>query len=309
MKTLMLSLGFCAALVVFYARWSSKAASLQSGELLQTFPASKDRYSIVMFGDYGTGGPEQKKLFAALESYCLDYGIDAIFLLGDNVYMNGVTSPEDPKWKKVIEEPFDQLCIGKVPLYPVLGNHDYKGDPNAQISYSQFNKQWHFPNRFYSVKFGELLEVMALDTNYFDYCGDHDSCALDFLLDRKMKSTAQWKMAIGHHPAFSSSSKHKSEVVGALLNHFTCDLDAYVAGHSHHLEHLNDGSCKADYFVSGAGGAHLYPVKRMREDSNFAQASFGFLAFDIMSRGIDYRFYDTKGEVLYRHSPFSVAIR
>ncbi len=307
MKLLILLIGLCIAMLFSYLQWMNSSASQREGDLLQVFPMVKDRYSLVMFGDYGTGSPDQQKLFEALESYCLEYGIDAIFLLGDNIYMDGVASPRDPKWKQVIEDPFSRLCISKVPLYPILGNHDYKGNPDAQISYSRMNSQWNFPNRFYSVKFGDVLEVIALDTSYLDYCGDQDKCALDFLLQRKSKSLAKWKMAIGHHPAISSSSKHKNDFLGMALKYFTCDLNAYIAAHSHHLEHLNDQSCLADYFISGAGGAHLYPVHQQRMESNFAKASFGFLAFDIMSRGVDYRFYDTKGKVLYRHSPFAVA--
>ena len=113
--------------------------------------------------------------------------------------MDGVQDIHDPKWRSIIQEPFALPCLQNVPKFPILGNHDYKGNANAQIAYSKVDDTWRFPNRFYSVNFNNVLELIALDSNYLDYCSDPYQCAMDFLMERKENSTARWKIAIGHH--------------------------------------------------------------------------------------------------------------
>src|ERR1044071_6451051 len=56
---------------------------------------------------------------------------DAILLLGDNFYPCGVRSATDPKWHVV-----DALTHLDIPIYAVLGNHDYCGKPDVQVDRS-----------------------------------------------------------------------------------------------------------------------------------------------------------------------------
>ena len=77
----------------------------------------------------------------SLEEYMgrMKEGQDAIyFITGDNVYPCGVKSANDPKWSVV--RPLSALGV---PLYPVLGNHDYCGNPDAQIGAPLPN--WNLP--------------------------------------------------------------------------------------------------------------------------------------------------------------------
>ena len=57
-----------------------------------------------------------------------DKPLDAIILPGDNIYPCGVKSVDDPRWS--VLQPLIDLGL---PLFPVLGNHDYCGSPDAQI--------------------------------------------------------------------------------------------------------------------------------------------------------------------------------
>ncbi|MBQ47370.1 MAG: hypothetical protein CMP10_07855 [Zetaproteobacteria bacterium] len=296
----------CLILLIFitfgYYYWSSKATKLQVGSLHTDISLTKPKLRLIAMGDYGTGDENQAKVAAAMERYCQQYGLDGLLLLGDNVYMDGVASLEDPKWDIAVWQPLGSPCLSQVPLYPILGNHDYKGSTEAQIAMTAKNPRWHMPNRFYSIKFGNLLKVVGLDTNICDFCFDPKLCVLDFLKQSLGHDDSHWTFVMGHHPVSSASSKHKDNFQGKVLKRFLCDkADAYLAGHSHHLEFRKEEDCQADLFISGAGGASLYPPLEDPK-SVFAAGEFGFLAIDVSRDTLEYKFFNYKDELLYTHT-------
>ena len=46
-----------------------------------------------------------------------------------------------------------------VPIYPVLGNHDYEGDVAAWYRMAERNPRWQYPNRHYTIKVGDLATI------------------------------------------------------------------------------------------------------------------------------------------------------
>ena len=117
---------------------------------------------------------------------------------------------------------------------------------------------------------------------------------------RIKKSKATWKIVIGHHPATLAKAKHSAGFQGFWLRQFFCrgDVDAYYAGHSHHLEHRAVNSCDTDFFISGAGGADLYHAKK-DEYSKFLANQLGFAVLNISPKKMVTTFYNDKNEVLY----------
>lgn len=291
-----------------YQYWRSQRADLSLGSSSLILPIENpDQLRFLAFGDYGTGSRQQMKVAELAEELCKTRSIDALLLLGDNIYMDGVSSSHDPLWKTIIEEPFGSPCLAKLPLYPVLGNHDYKGQANAQIEYSLVNHRWKLPKRFYSVKAGKLLEIIGMDTNYVDICFDKDQCMGNFLLHRLEHSKARWKIVLGHHPVIGSSSKHTPGIQAYLLKPILCRFDAYLSAHSHHLEHIKPDNCHGEFFISGAGGAPLYPPKPGLKASKFAKADFGLLEMTVSPSSLSYRFVRVDGQELYRYGKLNVA--
>lgn len=68
-------------------------------------------------------------------------GIEFIISVGDNFYTNGVASVDDPMWKTSFEDIYKGANLF-IDWYPVLGNHDYRGNPQAQIDYSKRSRRW-----------------------------------------------------------------------------------------------------------------------------------------------------------------------
>ena len=79
--------------------------------------------------------------------------VQAQFVLsnGDNVYSWGVGSVHDPRFEQIFEKPFTlDEQFNQMPWYMALGNHDRRGNIDAQIEYSALNPRWVLPSRYYS---------------------------------------------------------------------------------------------------------------------------------------------------------------
>lgn len=59
--------------------------------------------------------------------------IDFVVSTGDNIYDSGMKSIDDPAFQVSFTDIYTSPSLQK-PWYSVLGNHDYRGDVEAQLS-------------------------------------------------------------------------------------------------------------------------------------------------------------------------------
>ena len=280
-----------------------KTPRVRVGPLQSQVPVG-DTMRLFVIGDAGTGSASQYQVARAMEARCLVSKPYGIILLGDNFYQAGVSSVEDPQWQTKLLQPYGSPCLADLPFYPILGNHDYKGNPAAQIEYSLINPRWRFPNRFYAVKFGDLLRLVASDSQLADVCFRPSYCSTDFLLENVKKHDAAWTIAMGHHPLRSASAKadgggHAGGWRGFFLTPLLCDhADLFLAGHAHHLEHRRVEGCPMELVIAGGAGADLYQIKTEPE-SMFARATNGFVELELSSTQLAIRFFDINGALLH----------
>lgn len=279
--------------------WRQRAPSW-NGQNLHPRLETGDDFEILLVGDMGSGDEHQSSIAEAMNAYCQNHKLAAIIFLGDNFYPKGVASPEDPQWQEKFITPYRRDCIGKVPYYALLGNHDYKGHPEAEINYHGKNPEWNMPHRFYDLRLGKQLQLTMIDTNIMDVCGFDQYCTIDFMLDSLAKSDAPNKIVLGHHPIASSSGKYSRTFQGMLLEKFLCGKGkTYISGHSHHLEHLTSANCPMDLFVVGGGGASLYEVKKWQKETLFAKSDFGFMSLKVSPATLKFAFFDSQLKQLY----------
>lgn len=109
--------------------------------------------------------------------------------------------------------------------YPVLGNHDYGGNPDAQVAYSKISRRWRMPARYYTKTFqidgGNEVLVAFIDTNplipdfyknkdYGPNVISQDSTAQKKWLDKVLSTTSpkvKWKFNVpyGRYANFNTS--------------------------------------------------------------------------------------------------------
>jgi tartrate-resistant acid phosphatase type 5 len=264
-----------------------------------------DQLKFFVIADSGSGRAEQGEVAKAMEARCLSGGpFDAILMLGDNVYPDGVSSTEDPLWQERIFQPYGSECLDKLPIYAVLGNHDYKGNPGAQIEMTLVNKRWYMPNRFYSQRFGTLLTLIAFDSELSEFCFKDSFCTYDYMLKAAKEYAATWTIVMSHHPLASTSERghgHQGGFRSFFIKPVVCNkADAWLAGHAHHMEHQIVDGCRIELFVSGGAGADLYPVEENTKSVKYAESRHGFLELQLTKEKMVTEFYDVAGDLRHR---------
>jgi hypothetical protein len=117
-----------------------------------TLRVPNDAQSFIALDDWGRNGEYNQHSVAgqmAVAARALD--VQFILALGDNFYPSGVRSTADPQWRASFEDVYSAHALN-VDWYVVLGNHDYKGNPQAEVDYSRVSRRWRMPARYDSVR-------------------------------------------------------------------------------------------------------------------------------------------------------------
>jgi 3',5'-cyclic AMP phosphodiesterase CpdA len=162
----------------------------------------------------------------------------------------------------------------KIPVYPVLGNHDLHGNENVALA----NYFERFPdlknNLYYSVRAANTL-LLVLDSLLDETYGPQWQW-LRQKLDH-VPSDVDFVFVVLHHPPYTSSfnarfggghsARVKEQALAKVLEARQRDLRARIvvfSGHVHNYERHQHGG--VTYIVTGGAGAHAYPIERGAHD-------------------------------------------
>lgn len=263
----------------------------------------EDSFSFIVLGDFGRVGDYYQK-DVARELGHASVAIEAEFIVsvGDNFYPNGVQSTQDYHWISSYESIYTDPSL-YTDWYVALGNHDYRGNVQAQIDYSNISRRWNMPARYYSKTFeledGEKLLLVVMDTNpYIDdyhkdpekYAGitQQDTLAQTKWLERTLNTndtSITWKIVVGHHPLYSGGKRKNDENTLLFEKKFAklfdqYKVDAYICGHEHDLQIIKPKGKYTTQFLSGA--ASEVRLSGEREGTIFAATEPGFMTFSIL---------------------------
>lgn len=281
-----------------------------------TVPA--ESLNFLVLGDWGRNGHYQQISVAEMMDVAM-WQLDADFIVttGDNFYSNGVASVDDPYWKTSFEDIYHGPHLFEN-WYPTLGNHDYRGNWQAQIDYSDVSRRWVFPSSYYAKRFeldsGEAVLLLFIDTSplnpgykneakYAETQKQDSAKQLAWIEAQLTTSNAKWKIVIGHHPLYSSGKRYGeiAEIRGVLEPIFEKHkIDAYFAGHEHDLQHNQPQGTTVQHFVSGAG-SELRKVAQ-RPFTRFAQATAGIASVSVSDNELLVQFISDASKVLYQYS-------
>jgi len=282
-----------------------------------TLPAAAAPAALpfILVGDWGRGGHDDQaavgvqmgKTAAAMKSAFT-------VSVGDNFYENGVTGLDDPQWQTSFEKIYTAESL-QTPWKVILGNHDYRGNVQAQLDYSHVSKRWQLPARYYtetvSLPDGSKAEFFYLDTSPFiknyigsktNISGQDSQAQLDWLDTALGTSTAPWKIVIGHHPIYTALADEKeydhdqpdliARLNPVLLKH---GIKIYICGHDHCLQSVKmDG---VTYVVTGAGSQTYPPAAPIR--GGFASGAHGFMTARLSGEALSYALVDETGKTLF----------
>ncbi|KAG4118230.1 hypothetical protein ERO13_D11G001800v2 [Gossypium hirsutum] len=304
------------------------ALSNVSGELKRFEQPSKGdgSLSFLVIGDWGRRGAfNQSQVASQMGKMGEKLDIDFVVSTGDNFYDNGLRSVHDLAFEESFTNIYTANSLQKQ-WYSVLGNHDYRGDAEAQLSplLTKIDTRWLCLRSF--IVNAELAEIIFVDTTPFvkSYFQDPEDHIYDWrgINPRKhyianllkdvecalRESNAKWKIVVGHH-AIKSVGHHGDtrELATHLLPILKANnVDFYMNGHDHCLEHISDTESPIQFLTSGAGSkAWRGDVKQLnREGLKFFYDGQGFMSVQLTQSNAEIAFYDVDGKILHRWNAF-----
>ncbi|WP_044268601.1 metallophosphoesterase [Bacteroides timonensis] len=275
------------------------------------------KFNFYVANDLGRNGYYDQKPIAELMGVMAENGADPEFVLatGDIHHFEGVRSVNDPLWMTNYELIYSHPEL-MIDWFPLLGNHEYRGNTQAVLDYSNVSRRWTMPARYYTKAFendGMTLRVLWLDTAPLidKYRNDTetypDACRQDY---RKQLAWADsvltaakedWVIVAGHHPIYAETSKSDTErrdmqarLDPILRRH---KVDMYICGHIHNFQHIRVKGSDIDYVTNSAGSLSrkVKPV----EGTLFCSPEPGFSIVSADKKTLVLRMIDKKGNVLH----------
>lgn len=106
--------------------------------------------NILMLSDAGRNGSYDQRLIGEWMGVYADLlGPEFVISCGDLFHYEGIQSTSDPLLWSNFESIYTHGEL-QCPWYGVLGNHEYRGNTQAMIDYSQVSRRWNMPARYYT---------------------------------------------------------------------------------------------------------------------------------------------------------------
>ena len=161
------------ATAALVATISEEKASGYQGGFIEQLQVQEKALNFLVVGDWGRNGQyHQKTVAEQMGNAAMTMDAEFIISTGDNFYPDGVTSTGDPQWKSSFEEVYTAHSLFQ-DWNVVLGNHDYRSNPEAQIAYSKISRRWNMPDYYYAKKVAidgdstQKVLFVYIDTNPF----------------------------------------------------------------------------------------------------------------------------------------------
>lgn len=276
---------------------------------------------FIAIGDWGRNGADhQKQVAKQLGITANELGSQFTISTGDNFYPSGVISEWDPSFKYSFEDIYTDFRL-QWDWYPVLGNHDYKTDPDAQVRYSRISRRWKMPSRYYSQLLtlpgdtSSRVLILFIDTNplipefyankeYGPNVRTQDTLKQKRWIVQELSRrdpSVKWKIVVGHHPMYTGGSRTEAYDTRAIRRSLEpllqkYGVDIYLTGHEHSLQHIQKGNLH--HIVSGAASEKT--AVTMTGGTEFAASAYGFFSFSVLPDKILVQAIGDDGKVLYQ---------
>ena len=250
--------------------------------------------TFAVLGDNGSGGRNAMAVADQMvRTYqTTPYGL--VLLAGDISYYGSI----DDRWEQVFVEPYEPLIDAGMTWELAIGNHEIeeKRSENAAAEIEAQLRRFGKPNTFYQVTHGPM-DVFILDSSTPAATGEKAEEQLAWLEQALAASDAKWKVAVLHHPPYSSGKHGSALYVRAAVEplFIAGGVDIVFTGHDHHYERTlpQDGIV---YVVSGAG-CKLSDVG-WSEFTAHAESTLQFMLVQIDGDVMDVQAIGTEGQVI-----------
>lgn len=278
----------------------------------------EDNFNFIVANDLGRNGYYDQKIIAEqMGETAGEIGIEFVAAAGDIHHFEGVASVNDPLWNTNYEYIYSHPEL-MLDWYPVLGNHEYRGNTQAVLDYSGVSRRWCMPARYYDKSFevgdSSSLKVVFIDTaplidkyhkeseeSYRDVAAQDMEAQLHWIDSVLNASHETWKIVIGHHPVYAQTPKDDIERenlqqrLDPLLRKYGVDM--YIAGHIHNFQHIRVPGSDVDYVVNSS--ASLSRKVSEIEGTQYCSPEPGFSVVSASDKDLNLYMLDKTGHVLH----------
>lgn len=279
--------------------------------------AASSQINFLVLSDSGRNGYyEQKPIAEIMGRLAEEDDIEAVLALGDVHHFMGVASTSDPLWMTNFELIYSHPEL-QIPWYPILGNHEYRGNTQAVLDYSKVSRRWMMSRRYYSKVFeddGVSVRIVFIDTvplidkyrkdpeEYPSASGQNMERQLRWLDKELASASEQWVVVVGHHPIFAHTSKDESErtdlqqrLLPILKRH---KVDMYICGHIHNFQHIRQEGSEIDFIVNSAASLSRPKVSKI-EGAVFVSGEAGFSVLRCEKESLRLDMINGEGKQIY----------
>lgn len=272
--------------------------------------------NFYMANDLGRNGYYDQKPIAEMMGEMAEIvGPECVFAAGDVHHFEGVRSVNDPLWMTNYELIYKHPEL-MIDWFPMLGNHEYRGNTQAVLDYTNVSRRWSMPARYYTKTFEDkgttvrfvmidttpLIDKYRKDTKTYPDASQQDMDKQLNWLDSILTSAKEdWVIVIGHHPIYAETPKSDTERTDLqqrldpiLRKH---NVDIYASGHIHNFQHIKMPGNKIDYVVNSSASLSR-KVKPIKE-TKFCSPESGFSLFTIDKKELNMHMIDKSGKVIY----------
>lgn len=285
----------------------------QTAEVWKTLEKELNFY---MANDLGRNGYYEQKPIAEMMGEMADVlSPECVIAAGDIHHFEGVQSVNDPLWMTNYELVYKHPEL-MIDWFPILGNHEYRGNTQAVLDYTNVSRRWEMPARYYTKTFEKKdvsVRFVLIDTapliDKYRIESDQYPDAYQQNMDRQLAwldsvltvAAEDWVIVIGHHPIYAETGKDTSEradmqkrVDPILRKH---NVDIYACGHIHNFQHIRMPDSDIDYVVNSSGS--LARSVNAIEGTQFCSPEEGFSLIAADKKELDLTMIDKTGTPIY----------
>lgn len=291
-----------------------------SGTFAQTetqWKALKGDVNLYLANDLGRNGYyDQKPIAKLMGNMASAVDPQCVIAAGDVHHFNGVASVNDPLWWSNFENVYTHPDL-MIDWFPLLGNHEYRGNTQAVLDYGKTSRRWMMPGRYYTKVFtkkGVTLRVIfidttplinryRIDTDVYPDAGKQDDQAQLAWLDRTLSQAKEdWVIVVGHHPIYADTPKSEEERtdmqkrVMPILHKYN-NVAIYACGHIHDFQHIQKKGDPIDYVVNSS--ASLSRKVKPIDGTVFCSGEPGFSVIAARKKQLNLYMIDKQGKVLH----------
>ena len=302
---------------LFLSLMLALCAVIAPAQDVNTWKALEKPLNFYLCNDLGRNGYyDQKPIAETMGRMAEAIDIEFVVAAGDVHHFEGVRSTSDPLWMTNYELIYSHPDL-MLPWYAICGNHEYRGNTQAVVDYTQVSARWNVPARYYTKVMeedGTTLRLVMIDTSpllekyrkdtekYPDACKQDWQKQLAWIDSVLTSAKEDWVLVVGHHPIYADTDKSESErtdmqknVDSILRRHKNVDM--YLCGHIHNFQHIRKPDSSIDYVVntSGSLAREVKPI----DGTVFCSPATGFSLITVDKQELNLHLIDKDGKVLH----------